>query len=78
MRPYTVVALLVWFKVSGIRSGPIFPALNKARTALNFGCYNTAGCYSGWIREFFIYVGGDMAKCRSHSIRKSAVKWGVR
>ena len=24
------------------------------------------------------YVGGDMAKCRSHSIRKSAVKWGVR
>jgi len=73
-----VCIMTAWLSVSGITSGPLFPALNAARSALFHGKYNASKTYSKFVREAFIYVGGPMAACRSHSIRKSAVKWGIR
>ena len=60
--------------LSRITSGPVFPALNRGRTAVMPGVYNKAKCYGQWVKQLFTYVGGVMLMCRSHSIRKSAVK----
>ena len=53
-----------------------FAALNRGRTAVMPGVYNKAKCYGQWVKQLFTYVGGAMLMCRSHSIRKNAVKWG--
>jgi len=73
-----IVALMTWLAVSGIRSGPIFPALTHGGGFVIHNVYNKADTYSGWMTKLFVYVGGGLAKCRGHSMRKSAVKWGVR
>ncbi len=36
------------------------------------------GTYKRWLHDFFRYVGGGMAGCSSHSVRKSAASWATR
>jgi hypothetical protein len=73
-----VVALYVWLRVTGIRSGPIFPALNKTHTAVRPGVLLETGTYCNWIKKMFFQAGNGLELCSTHSFRRSAVKWAVR
>ncbi len=74
-----VLALLTWLKLSGITTGPIFPAYSSnARTANLPGVRMNSNSHTASLSRLFKYVGGEMARCSSHSIRKAAVSWAAR
>lgn len=73
-----VVTLLNWLKLSGIEEGPIFPLPNSSRTGLFYNTVYPAEAYEQNIRLLFDYVGGGLAKCSSHSMRKAGVAWAAR
>lgn len=73
-----VVALLTWLKVTGITSGPLFPALERNHRCHVDGAAYLADTYQAHVRLVFDYVGGAVEGCSSHSFRKSAVAWGAR
>jgi hypothetical protein len=70
--------LLTWLRLAGITSGPIFPQLNKAHTALLPNTRMLATTYEQQLRRLFDYVQGTVMKCSSHSVRNSAAAWAAR
>jgi hypothetical protein len=73
-----IVALIMWLREAGIQYGPIFPGLDRSHTKVNIGTRMGTGTYKRWLHDFFRYVGGGMAGCSSHSVRKSAASWATR
>jgi integrase len=63
----------------GIHCGPIFPFMWSNDTTTDQPVQNMkTHQYTRWISLLFEYVGGAMADCTSHSIRRSAAMWAAR
>jgi len=74
-----VIALLLYLRDAEITYGPVFPSLSTTSHAtLEMGVYTSATTHRAHLKQLFTYVGGDLASCTSHSIRKAAVSWAVR
>lgn len=70
-----VIHLLTWLTLSGIQHGPIFPGLSRDHKQLHFGSHNSSSAVSTWLRRMFVYTGGPVAGCTTHSFRKASVSW---
>jgi len=73
-----VLALLFWLKMTGLKSGPLFPAMTNDHLALHPNLFATPETHAEHLKKLFVYVGGDLAGCTSHSVRKAAVSWAAR
>jgi hypothetical protein len=74
-----VVALLTYLSIAGITFGPIFPAMSITVNAKpEIGVYAQPDTHRSHLNKLFTYVGGAMADCTSHSIRKAGCCWAAR
>ena len=74
-----VTQLLLWLKMAHITHGPIFPdCTDNVYAGLTLGVRCTEPKYIRNLKEVFVYVGGALEKCTSHSIRIAGVSWAAR
>ena len=78
-----IVNLFLWLKLYDITSGPIFPACNSLFTAIQKDAhgntfFNTPGWWENQLKKLFVFTGGQLIACTSHSIRKSCTIWAIR
>ena len=77
-----VLNTMFWLQLlaeNGIHSGPLFPFIDNAHG--NFARpveYIKNDQWEKWLCQLFVYVGGDLFECTSHSVRRDAVKWAAR
>jgi hypothetical protein len=77
-----VLQMMLWLKIlaeHGIHCGPLFPFIDNGHT--NFAQpleYIKTEQWEKWVAALFVYVGGELHECTSHSIRRSSVKWAAR
>ena len=74
-----VVQLLLFLQMANITHGPIFPdCTDNVHTGVTLGMKCTEQKHIRNLKDMFVYVGGGLAACTSHSVRVAGVSWAAR